>query len=355
MLLLNSPFDHKSSERTRVRRKRRCHEILWFGSAHHSGSKQLSFKIPFIFFCLFFFAGSVQSFAQLTYTNLAVQYDDAWTCGKLQLIPVRFKDSGQAENGFNKAGIIGFEQALREGKISVKETNTPGGDDVGLLEVKNHSKKNILVNSGEIVAGGMQDRAFATTTLIPPGTDENYLPVFCIEKGRWDRKFRSFRYGGPADAALRKQIDVSQKQNKVWKEIDKQLIENNVNTISGAYIDLYKDTSKIDTSCMRFFKNKLIDSDSAYSGFVAITGNRIINCELFGSSDLCTASFDVMLKSCMRSIGAGDGEATVSKETVKIFLDKFLETEPQQQLYLTIHGRLYSNNGRAIRLIAYTD
>ncbi len=334
--------------RTSVRRKRRCHEKLLLPAP-----KKLYLKYVFIFVCLAFLAG--KSTAQLTYTNLAVQYDSPWTCGKLQLIPVRFKDSGQAANGITKAGIISFEQALREGKISVKETNTPGGDDVGLLEVKNHSKKNILVNSGEIVAGGMQDRAFATTTLIPPGSEETSLPVFCIEKGRWNRKFRSFRYGGSTDAALRKQIDVTQKQNKVWKEIDKQLIENNVSTESGAYIDLFKDSSKIDTSCMHLFKRKMMESDSLYAGFVAITGTRIINCELFGSTDLCIASFNVMLKSWMRSLHANDSPASVSKETIKTFLDKFLETEAMQQLYLSTNGRIYSTNARLIRLIAYPD
>ena len=99
----------------------------------------------------------------------------------------------------------------------------------------------------------------------------------------------------------------------------------------------------------------MMDTDSAYSGFVAITGNRIINCELFGSSSLCIASFEVMLKSYMRSIGANDGLPKVSTGEVKIFLDKFLETETQQQQYLLLHGRLYSNNGRAVHLIAYDN
>jgi len=67
------------------------------------------------------------------------------------------------------------------------------------------------------------------------------------------------------------------------------------------------------------------------------------------------ASFEVMLKSYMRSINANDGQPKVSAGKVKIFLDKFLETEAQQQQYLSLHGRLYSNNGRAVHLIAYDN
>ena len=348
MQLITLRLAEQCCERTGVRRKGRLIVLLQHGSK----------SLPFIFFwSSLFFLCSVQSFAQLTYSTLAVQYSDKWTCGKLQLIPVRFKDSSFGQKEFPKGSIIGFEQALREGKISVKETNTPGGDDVGLLEVKNHSKKNILVNSGEIVAGGMQDRAFASTTLIPPSSDENELPVFCIEKGRWGKKLkaRSFRYAGSTDAALRKQIDVTQKQNKVWKEIDKQLSDKGIQNLTGAYLDLYKDTSKIDTACMNFFRRKMAESDSLSAGFIAVTGNHIINCELFGSSSLCIASFEVMLKGYMRSIGANDGPPIVSGETIKKFLDKFLETEEEQQKYLSTHGRLYSNNGRAIHLIAYDE
>ena len=349
MQLTTSLIAEKNICRTSVRRKKSFIAVLL------PGPKKLYFKYAFIFICVIFFGCGAN--AQLTYTNLAVQYDSPWTCGKLQLIPVRFKDTAYGQADFAKGSIISFEQALRQGKISVKETNTPGGDDVTLLEVKNHSKKNILVNSGEIVAGGMQDRAFGSTTIIPPNSDKNYLPVFCIEKGRWGKKvkMRSFRYAGSVDAALRKQIDVTQKQNKVWKEIDKQLADKNIQNLTGAYLDLYKDTTKIDSGCMNTLKRKMMDTDSAYSGFVAITGNRIINCELFGSSSLCIASFEVMLKSYMRSIGANDGLPKVSTGEVKIFLDKFLETETQQQQYLLLHGRLYSNNGRAVHLIAYDN
>lgn len=350
MQLTTSLIAEKNICRTSVRRKRRCHEILLL-----PGSKKMYFKCVFFFICVFLFVSKGN--AQLTYTNLAVQYDSPWACGKLQLIPVRFKDTSYGQADFAKGSIIGFEQALREGKISVKETNTPGGDDVTLLEVKNHSKKNILVNSGEIVAGGMQDRAFGSTTIIPPNSDKNYLPVFCIEKGRWGKKvkMRSFRYAGSVDAALRKQIDVTQKQNKVWKEIDKQLADKNIQNLTGAYLDLYKDTTKIDSVCMNTFKRKMMETDSAYSGFVAITGNRIINCELFGSSSLCIASFEVMLKGYVRSIRANDNLPKVSTGEVKIFLDKFLETEAQQQQFLSTHGRLYFNNARAVHLIAYDN
>ena len=319
------------------------------------GHKKMYFKNIYLLVAFLFFINSKSIFAQLTYTHLAVQYDTPWTCGKLQLFPIRFKDIGGGENDFAKGSIISFEQALREGKISVKETKAGGGDDVGLLGVRDHSKKSILVNSGEIVAGGRQDRVFGGTSIITPGERKTVLPVFCIEKGRWDKKRKAFRYAGSANSQLRKEINVSKKQNKIWKEIDRQLIADGAQNITSTYLNLYKSDSKIDSACLVFFNNKIRESDSAYAGFVAVTGNRIINCELFGSSSLCIASFEVMLKSYMRSITANDGPPTVSNERVKKFLAKFLETEAQQKQYLLKHGSLYTSNGRAIHLVAYDE
>jgi hypothetical protein len=313
-----------------------------------------------IFFSKYFFVAVISlltssSFAQLTYKTLIVEYDSAWTCNNLRLIPIKFKDTAAGKTKVLNNDVISFEQALKEGKISVKEMTTPGGADVGMLELKNHSKKNILIESGEIVAGGKQDRAFAGTTIIPPNEKEVYLPVFCVEKGRWDTRIRSFRYAGPANASLRKQINIAKKQNKVWKEIDAQLTEGGKRPNTDAYLELYRDTTNKDSACMAYFRKKMYDSDSLYAGFVAITGDRIINSEIFGSSDLCITSYETMLKSYFRSVHDRNGTVTVSREEVKNFLDKFLNNEDQQQKYLEDHGAIFTYEKKVIHLIAYPD
>ena len=292
--------------------------------------------------------------AQLLYKTLEVQYDSAWVCNNLKLIPVRFKDTGFAKPASDK-NIISFEEALREGKITVKEMTTPGGADVGMLTIKNHSKKNILIESGEMVAGGKQDRVFATTTLIPPEEKEVFLPVFCVEKGRWDARIRSFRYAGPANNALKRQVNIAKKQNKVWKEIDRQLDENERLNKTNAYLELYRDTINKDSACIAYFNNKMKTSDSLFAGFVAITGTKIINCELFGSTGMCVAAWPTLLKSYLRSVKDNNGNPTIKNETVKSFLDNFLQTEEQQAKYLQDHGALYMFEKKVIHLIAYPD
>ncbi|MEP6844570.1 MAG: DUF6569 family protein, partial [Panacibacter sp.] len=147
-----------------MRRNRRCQKALAPvpKQQHSKFFSNIFFAVPVIFFF------SISSHAQLTYATLTIQYDSPWVCHNLQLIPIKFKDTAAGKKDLRSNEVISFEEALKEGKIVVKEMSTPGGADVGMLTLKNHSKKSILIESGEMVTGGKQDRAFAGTTLIPP-------------------------------------------------------------------------------------------------------------------------------------------------------------------------------------------
>lgn len=299
----------------------------------------------------------LQSNAQLTYNQLSVQYDSPWTYKKLQLIPIRFKDigkdSGYTNNKMFDGKITSFDEAMRKHKIIVKELNESGGPDVSTLMIKNRSNENIMLMSGEILQGGKQDRAFGETTIIPKGKRKNYVQVFCVEKGRWDDKARAFKHAGTADAGVRKQIDVSKRQSKVWKQIDAELAEKNKQNQTSAYLKAYNDSTYFDTSYLRYFIEKMKSSDSAYAGFIAITGNRIIVTDIFAGSDLCLAAYIENIKSYVHSLQSSDGLPSKTKDEVRTFTDKFLKDYSSQKKYLTTNGRMYYYNGQVIHLIAY--
>ena len=208
---------------------------------------------------------------------------------------------------------------------------------------------------GEIVQGGKQDRAFGETTIIPSGRHKNYISVFCVEKGRWDDKARPFKHAGTADAGVRKQIDVTKRQSKVWKQIDNELAEKNKKNKTSAYLNAYNETSPDDTSYLRFFINKMKESDSSYAGFIAITGNRIINSEIFGGTDLCLAAYIDNIKSYVHSLQPSDGVPAKTRDEIKAFTDKFLPDKIIQKKYLTTNGRIYNYNGKIIHLVAYDN
>lgn len=314
-------------------------------------------KVLRIVILLLIFSYCRQLQAQLTYKELAIQYDSAWAYKKLQLIPVRFKEQGNGTPGerikaFNE-GVLSFSEASRRQKVVVKENTTNGGADVSSLLVKNRSKDNILLLSGELLQGGKQDRAIGETTLIPAGKRKNYVSAFCIERGRWDDKPKSFKHAGTADAKVRKQIDVAQRQGRVWKAIDTALISKKKKNNTYAYLEAYNDTTDLDTSYLRFFINKMKQSDSSYAGFIAVTGNRIINAEIFSGTDVCLAAYVEMIKSYMHSLTKSDGAPNKTREEIETFTDNFLKNTAQQKKYLLTHGRIYYYKEAILHLIAY--
>lgn len=295
--------------------------------------------------------------AQLTFNELHADYDSSWTYKNLQLVPLRFKDCGQKKRADSTGKeFISFSSALSSGKISVKEIISPEGSDVGMLLMKNHSKKDVLLQSGEMVTGGKQDRVFAETQIIPASSGDNYVKVFCAEKGRWDDKPKTFSYAGTADAELRKVIHTKRRQNAIWKEIEKRYQEQGKKSPTWPYADLYKNAGKDDSSYINFFKQKYKQSDSCFAGFVSITGDKIINCELFGSSDYCSVSFESLVQSYIRIVAdTGSAVPAVSKDKVQQFLDRFLQSVQQQKEYLEKNGQQDKYMGKLIHVVAYDE
>jgi hypothetical protein len=292
--------------------------------------------------------------SQLTYNELNIMYDSAWSYKNLQLIPVKRKVSETPVNKDNTE-YISFEDACKTGKVFIKEIKGPAGADISVLAIKNRTHKNIFIHSGEMVAGGKQDRTAATSTIIAPSEDDSYLPVFCIEKGRWSDKSKPYSYAGMADAGLRKQIDIAQKQNDVWKEIDRQYKTQNKQSETWPYKDLHRDDNPTDTLYYNYFMQKLKASDSSYVGFIAVTNNRIINCELFGDEQLCNLSYNALIKSYIRVVCNNANVLFPSKQNIENFTDHFLQNEKEQREYLSMHGRIYRYHEKIIHLVAYAD
>ena len=288
---------------------------------------------------------------------MQVQYDSAWTFNKLKVIPIKFRAeyiSSQTKN-LSLTEIISLKDAMHSGKISVKEVLFNGGADVSVLVIKNNSKQNILILGGELISGGKQDRVVAETIIIPPGKEENYLTVFCAEKGRWDNKAKPFLYEGMAEMGLRKKIDIVHRQTEIWKEIEQQFSAKNKKAETSPYIKLHKNLAAEDSLYLQYFINKYKESDSSFAGFAAISGNRIIGCEIFSSPNYTQIFFKEMMTGFIRSITKTDSIPSVTKKECEIFFDKLLQTESSQKQFLANHGKADKYNGKVFHLIAYGE
>jgi hypothetical protein len=292
--------------------------------------------------------------AQLTYKELQVLYDSPWTFKNLQLIPIKFKPVSQGAGIADAAVLhpVSLAEAMEKYKVKVREVKYENGADVNLLKVTNRSKQDVVVQSGEIVEGGKQDRMVGETKVIAAGSTD-YMKVFCIEKRRWDNKPKKFTTNGVANSEVRKSM-LSGRQNNVWKEIDRQFKAEKKESETQSYIELYK-AFIADTSYLNYFTRRYHNGDSNYAGFIFITGDRILSTEIFATPALLEMSFTNMLNSYIQTAIKTGASPTVDAGRQKAFLDKVLLNESAQKIYVTAHGKFFKNEGKLIHLIAYPE
>jgi hypothetical protein len=80
--------------------------------------------------------------------------------------------------------LLPLDRAIREETVVVHETG-----QVGRLEVENLSTDmDVLIQDGDIVRGGRQDRVVRIDFILPAKSGRLPLPTFCVEKRRWGRR-----------------------------------------------------------------------------------------------------------------------------------------------------------------------
>lgn len=314
------------------------------------------FKIVFLLLLIFL---SRYSISQSTFPAVKVMYDsaEAWTYGNLQLIPVRFVGDGGAKGFLPFDHVSSLQRALRDRKLKVNELKGSGNADVRVLEMRNTSKEAIMIQSGEILVGGKQDRIISQTMIIPPDKQKYYVNVFCVEKGRWDRRPKSFNYYRTADMGLRKATDVNRKQHQIWESIDNQLKLSGKNSPTGAYKDVLTQRKFLDEDSLyvKFFTEKLARTDSNFAGFVAITGDQIIGTDLYSTKEMAMEAFQNSLRSySATAIVVGD-PPEVKKEAVVNFMTPILADNKTRNDFLKNRGRVYMYQGKIIHIVAYGD
>jgi len=291
--------------------------------------------------------------AQLTYANLKVEFDSAWICNHLQLIPVRYKTDPVRDNSI-PTNYLSLAKAMQQKKVQIRENYFEGNADVRSIIIKNNSKENVLVMDGDLLKGGKQDRMISETKFIPPGKEVEYLNVFCIEKGRWSNKPKTFSYAGFAGNNLRKIADSTAIQQHLWTEIERQFVQGNTASTTFPYLEIQKQALNKDTACMNYFIKKLAASDSSFAGFIAVSDTTIIGCDLFASSNLTTSSFSNLLQAYMQAANHNDTKPLIiPNKKLNDFTDKLLSNEDKQKLFLQHHGKIFLQNKKPLHITAY--
>ena len=303
-------------------------------------------------FCLLFVVLSAS--AQLTYETLYVNYDSAWQFKNLKIIPIRRKAAAGIPPG--GLGLVPLNQALAKGQVTVTERGTTSFDNVHWLRFNTHSDKPVYISGGEIISGGRQDRMVIRDTILQPSPKDQYVPVMCVEEGRWSDKEKKFGYGNFANNSLRKVLDSGHNQVLIWREIDHQLQNGAFKNNSLAYLSRFQDKKYLAASdeYMRFFGEKFAKADSNIVGFVAITGDKIIGSDIFDGTDLFYPQLDPLLHGYIDEAMEAGAPVTLKEAPVRRYMDALLKNEASQEAFVADKGKIFRDNGRVIHINTYT-
>lgn len=300
--------------------------------------------------------------AQLQTDNLYVPIDKSATKAKqgfttehknIRLYFIKAKPSLQKEmKGYGN--YITLEKAMSQSKIRVQEVSASG--TVNTLKFSNTSGDSILISMGDIVKGGKQDRVIEKDTLIAPGQSIS-MSVYCVEHGRWSPKASGTNFSGyhsNINNVVRKSIVKEKSQGKVWDNVAAINSQFGTTTSTGTYAAV-TESGKFNTDLKEYKEalSKAIKKDSTIVGLLAVTGDRIIGCDIYATPKLFKDNVDNMLSSYVSEAIYDGKTVTITETVVQKYLEDLLSDEVSQDRKLQTNGRSLKVNGKKVKLTAF--
>lgn len=304
--------------------------------------------------------------AQYTKDNLRVDLSPEilkmFTYQNLMLVPVRA--TPQFNRYFANLGDYTLlPEAIGSDKVDVKEVSASG--TVNTLVAVNRSSDTIFVMAGEVVKGGKQDRIIAQNLLINPGDSIN-LSAFCVEHGRWSGDDVSYGYSagskvaefdevkGVSAQSVRKIAVKEKNQQAVWSKVAEVTDKNKAGTSTGTYTALYNNEEYMKN--MEGYTNqlgKVFDGKSDVIGFIAVTGDTVLGCDLFATHDLFLKAYPSLLQGYVAEAITTGAKISIDQKEVEAYISQLLDNEEDQARYLEENGAVFQKNGMKLQLTSF--
>ncbi|HUR12131.1 MAG TPA: DUF6569 family protein [Flavitalea sp.] len=301
------------------------------------------------------------SFSQYTYEQLDVNFlaNEAtaknFTYQHLRLYPIKAKESFQKTFG-NVGNYMSLKQALESKKVKI--TEKANGGTVNELVIENISADTIIVIPGEIIKGGKQDRVINQDMVLSPKSGKKKLPVFCVESGRWssrnDKEEEFNDHFTVGASSLRKVVEKDADQSKVWSKVAEINQKNKTSSSTQTYTSIMN--SKQLTHQLAAYKKYFTDRFSKEQnviGVIAVSGNKILSCDMFATPWLFRQNFENLLASYATDAIIDGSPVNIVQGEVKNYMDKLLQNETVQRQTLKEKGKSFTDKGKKLRVSSY--
>jgi len=195
--------------------------------------------------------------------------------------------------------LLTMQQAMDRGLLAVEEL---GSATIEQARFVNKSRdRMIFLMAGELISGGKQNRTLQSDALLGPNSSA-VLPLYCVQKGRWQGGKRFSSAGGVAPQAVRERAAAKAGQDAVWSEVARANARLKSSTASA---DLAAAVTKPENARrLAGLREKVAPHlPRLCVGVVAAVDGRIVAADLFNSPALFAAMRRKVLDSYLSEYG----------------------------------------------------
>jgi hypothetical protein len=265
---------------------------------------------------------TLDSFIENLYTGDAVEFK------QLRITPVFIREEREMP-------YLELNEALKGGLIEVTEVSEQGS--VPALRVENRAERDVIILDGEQLVGAKQNRIVNTTVVIPARATVE-IPVTCVEQRRWHytsgsfSESRSHSYSSlrslkhrSVTQSLRETGRHTSDQSAVWGDISAKMGRMATASPTMAMEDIYESSVSDDEGAR-------LSAEAAPQprqvGYLAFVRGGFAGGDVFGSSRLCRAKLDKLLRGhYLDSLDAG---VEFPRLTVEQVIQQVRAAEPEQ-------------------------
>ncbi|HET6428406.1 MAG TPA: DUF6569 family protein [Phycisphaerae bacterium] len=215
--------------------------------------------------------------------------------GRLTVFPVVLTDSHRLGD------VLTMDQALRRGVLVIEELESA---QVGRARFVNKSSRQmIFLMAGEVVTGGRQNRTLTTDALLAPDS-ATILPMYCVQKGRWEGKADFGGHNYVAPQAVRERAAQKAGQDETWAEVARANRRLGSATASEDLAEAMASPENL-RQLDELRKRITPRLPEGCVGVVVSDGGRIVGADLFNDPDLFAAMRDKVLNSYLSQYHLG--------------------------------------------------